>query len=307
MGTSHHSLPIQFLMGTIASCSAVTISNPFEVVKTRLQLQGELKRQGVYVKSYRGLFHGFHVIFTNEGIRGVQKGLLLAYPYTTCMNGTRLGLYDTCKNILSSTLGLPKSHMAVAMMSGSICGAIGSVLANPFYVAKTRYQCQSDFLPVGYQHEYKNPWHALVAVGREEGFFGYFRGLQAATNRILVASAVQLSSYDKAKNIVVNNFGMKEGFPVFCIAACVSSVFLTLSLNPFDVLLTRLQNQKVVDGKGVYYKGWIDCFMKIAKTEGFNGFYKGTLPHYARLAPHTILLLGVFEKVKQVFDYYGIK
>jgi len=47
--------------------------------------------------------------------------------------------------------------------------------------------------------------------------------------------------------------------------------------------------------------------MKIAKTEGFNGFYKGTLPHYARLAPHTILLLGVFEKVKQVFDNYGIK
>jgi len=253
MGTSNHSLPIQFLMGSIASCSAVTVSNPFEVVKTRLQLQGELQRQGVYVKSYRGMFHGLYMIFLNEGIRGLQKGLLLAYPYTITMNGTRLGLYDTVKSRVSLLLGLHKSHMLVTMTSGACCGALGSVLANPFYVAKTRLQCQSDLLPVGYQHKYSNPWDALVGVGREEGIMGYFRGLQAATNRIIVASAVQLGTYDKAKNIAMNHFGMKAGIPAFSIAACVSSVFMTLSLNPFDVVLTRLQNQKVVDGKGVFF------------------------------------------------------
>jgi len=307
MGTSHHSLYLQFIMGGIASCSAVTVSNPFEVVKTRLQLQGELQRQGVYVKSYRGMFHGLYMIFINEGIRGTQKGLFLAYPYTLTMNGTRLGLYDTVKGLIADTLGLHKSHMAVSMVSGALSGAMGSFLANPFYVAKTRLQCQSDFLPVGYQHKYSNPWHALVGVGKEEGFLGYFRGLQAATNRIVVASAVQLGTYDKAKNIAVGRFGMKEGLPAFGMAACVSSVFMTISLNPFDVALTRLQNQPIVNGKGTFYRGWIDCVIKIAKTEGLNGFYKGTLPHYARLAPHTIILLGVFEKVKQLLDYYGIK
>jgi len=307
MGTSHHSLHLQFLMGCIASCSAVTVSNPFEVVKTRLQLQGELQRQGVYVKSYRGMFHGLYVIFVNEGIRGIQKGLFLAYPYTITMNGTRLGLYDTVKTRVSSILDLPKKNMIVSMISGAFSGAIGSVLANPFYVAKTRLQCQSEFLPVGFQHKYTNPWHALVAVGREEGILGYFRGLQAATNRIILASAVQLGTYDIAKVFVVNEFKMKEGLPAFSIAACFSSVLMTSCVNPFDVILTRLQNQRIVDGKGVFYKGWIDCFIKIAKTEGLNGFYKGTLPHYARLAPHTIILLAVFEKVKQIFDYYGIK
>jgi len=308
MGTSHHRLTLQFLMGSIASCSAVTVSNPFEVVKTRLQLQGKLQRQGVYLKSYRGMFHGFYMIITKEGIRGIQKGLFLAYPYTITMNGTRLGLYDSLKTLQSHWTGLEKSHLVVGMLSGAMAGAIGSVFANPFYVAKTRLQCQSEYLPVGHQHKYSGPWQALVGVGKEEGVGGYFRGLQAATIRIIVASSVQLSSYDKAKTILVNNVGLKENFPTFCIAACISSTFMTVALNPFDIILTRLQNQPVLaNGKGVLYKGWIDCAWKMAKTEGFYGFYKGTLPHYGRLAPHTIVLLGVFEKVKQIFDFYDVK
>jgi hypothetical protein len=32
--------------GALACCGAVTVSNPMEVVKTRLQLQGELQKAG---------------------------------------------------------------------------------------------------------------------------------------------------------------------------------------------------------------------------------------------------------------------
>jgi solute carrier family 25 protein 34/35 len=283
----------------------VTFSNPFEVVKIRLQLQGELQRQGVYVKSYKGLLNGFSVIFANEGIRGIQKGLTLAYPYTITMNGTRLGSYDTCKNFVSDFTGIQKTDLRVGMFSGATTGAIGSLLANPFYVAKTRLQCQSEFLPVGYQHHYKNGLNALVSVWKDEGVSGYFRGAQAAIIRMIMASAVQLGTYDKAKELVVKHFHMREALPAFCIAACISSVLMTIVLNPFDVVLTRLQNQPIIEGKGTYYKGWFDCIFKIAKIEGLYGFYKGTITHYARLAPHTVLLLVVFDKVKQIFLHFS--
>jgi len=307
MGTSNQRLRIQFIMASISSCTAVTFSNPFEVVKTRLQLQGELQRQGVYVKSYNGMLNGFYVILTNEGIRGIQKGLSLAYPYTITMNGTRLGSYDTLKNTISTFTGIPKNDLRVGMLAGACAGVMGSILANPFYVAKTRLQCQSNFLPVGHQHQYKNGLHALTSVFKEEGFYGYLRGIQAAINRMIVASAVQLGSYDKAKELVLKHFQLKESLFAFSIAACISSLLMTIVLNPLDVVLTRLQNQPIVDGKGTYYKGWFDCIIKIAKIEGLYGFYKGTLPHYARLAPHTVILLVTFEKVKQLFTYYNIK
>jgi solute carrier family 25 protein 34/35 len=42
------SLPVDLGIAALASCGAVTVSNPMEVIKTRLQLQGELQKRGVY-------------------------------------------------------------------------------------------------------------------------------------------------------------------------------------------------------------------------------------------------------------------
>lgn len=60
---------VDFLQGGLASCGAVVISNPLEVVKIRLQLQGELARQGQYVKHYDGVLSAFKVVARTEGTR----------------------------------------------------------------------------------------------------------------------------------------------------------------------------------------------------------------------------------------------
>ncbi|KAF5385027.1 hypothetical protein D9615_001236 [Tricholomella constricta] len=69
-----------FVCGGIAACIAVTVSNPAEVAKTRLQLQGELARGGG-VKVYNNAFDVLAKTWTNEGIRGMQRGLGPAYAY----------------------------------------------------------------------------------------------------------------------------------------------------------------------------------------------------------------------------------
>lgn len=79
-----------FLLGGLAACGAVrchdarlcligsigqvTVSNPAEVAKTRLQLQGELAKGGG-VRVYRNTFDVLIKTARNEGIHGIQKGL----------------------------------------------------------------------------------------------------------------------------------------------------------------------------------------------------------------------------------------
>lgn len=82
-----------FICGGIAACIAVhiqsfaletysptytlpqvTVSNPAEVAKTRLQLQGELAKGGVK-KVYKGPLDVLAKAWRNEGIRGLQRGL----------------------------------------------------------------------------------------------------------------------------------------------------------------------------------------------------------------------------------------
>jgi Mitochondrial carrier protein len=52
----------------------VTASNPAEVIKTRLQLQGELAKDGGK-KVYHSAIDALVKTWKNEGLRGVQRGL----------------------------------------------------------------------------------------------------------------------------------------------------------------------------------------------------------------------------------------
>ena len=60
---------------------------------TILQVQGELRARGQYVKTYRGPIHGLMVMIKTDGLRSVQAGLGPAMTYQFVMNGLRLGTY----------------------------------------------------------------------------------------------------------------------------------------------------------------------------------------------------------------------
>ncbi|KAG9012933.1 Mitochondrial oxaloacetate carrier protein [Tulasnella sp. JGI-2019a] len=76
-----------FIFGGLAGCTAVTVSNPFEVAKVRLQLQGELTKAGEFTKVYKNAGDVLAKTWKHEGIRGVQRGLAPAI----LLNGSRLG------------------------------------------------------------------------------------------------------------------------------------------------------------------------------------------------------------------------
>lgn len=59
-----------------------------------------------------------------------------------------------------------------------------------------------------------------------------------------------------------------------------------------------------VEGKGTLYNGLLDAFVKIIRTEGLIGLYKGIFPTWMRIAPHTVLCLVFYEKLDQL--YYNI-
>lgn len=59
---------MDFVISSTAAVGAVIITNPLDVIKTRLQLQGELRAPGQYTKVYSNVLQG--------GLRMVQVRLL---------------------------------------------------------------------------------------------------------------------------------------------------------------------------------------------------------------------------------------
>ncbi|KAJ6786923.1 hypothetical protein PWT90_00065 [Aphanocladium album] len=285
-----------FIAGGIAACGAVTATHPFETVKIRMQLQGELQNKGHTQQFYKGPLHGVKVIVKNEGLRGVYRGIGCAYVYQILLNGCRLGFYEPMRQGLTGvfTSDASTQNPAINMFCGAASGVIGAAAGSPFFLVKTRLQSYSPFLPVGTQHNYRNALDGLSQIYRAEGVRGLYRGVGAAMIRTGFGSSVQLPTYFFAKRRLMN-FGVEEGPALHLASSAVSGFVVCCFMHPPDTIMSRLYNQN-----GNLYKGVLDCLSKTIRTEGVFAIYKGFLPHLARILPHTILTLSLAEQTNKL-------
>ncbi|RKP09663.1 mitochondrial carrier domain-containing protein [Thamnocephalis sphaerospora] len=315
-----------FLAGAIAACGAVTVTNPLEVVKTRMQLQGELGQlaapngqasgSGMAARAYPSTLSAMRTIARHEGARSLQKGLGAAYAYQVAMNGARLGMYEPTKRWLlrcnAQIRGVEIVHtsngvdpVAVRVVAGGLAGAAGAVLGSPLYLVKTRLQSHSEHIRIGHQHQYRGTLHGLRAIfATEGGLRGLFRGADAAMMRAMVGSAVQLSTYDQCKAFVTQTLGLRNGWPAHTAASFITGVAVCCAMNPFDVVSTRVYNQAhdPVTGAGRLYRGPFDCLVKTVRAEGVRGLFKGLGAHYLRIGPHTVLTFVLLEQAKAAIE-----
>lgn len=316
-----------FIAGAIAACGAVTFTNPIELIKTRMQLQGELAKADKNApKVYKNPFQAFGVIYKNEGIRGLQKGLIAGYLYQIGLNGCRFGFYEPGRYYLTEIFNpeafkqgqIPQS-LGINVGAGFLSGSAGAIIANPLFLVKTRMQSYSaaaatvtanaqstanaeatassvskpaTSTAVGQQTYYKSPIDGIRTIVKNEGFKGLLRGIDAAILRTGAGSSAQLPAYFYAKSLVIsNNIAAPDSILLHFISSSVAGFAVAIVMNPWDVVLTRVYNQK-----GDLYKGPIDCILKTAKTEGLSAFYKGFWAQLFRIGPHSILTLMFMEQ-----------
>lgn len=76
-------------LGGVSAMFATLFTNPIEVVKTRLQLQGELAARGKHSVFYKNVPHGLFVIGRAEGLVALQSGLPAMLGFQFCLNTFR--------------------------------------------------------------------------------------------------------------------------------------------------------------------------------------------------------------------------
>ncbi|KAK5645393.1 hypothetical protein RI129_006693 [Pyrocoelia pectoralis] len=283
---------MDFIIGALSASGAAIFTNPLDVLKTRMQLQGELRARGQHAVHYRNVFHAAVVVVKNDGILGLQKGLSAA----VLMHGIR-----NCVGFTTDERG--KTVFYKSFYVSALSGAIGAIFGSPLFLIKTQIQSQTaKSVAVGYQHGRTGTLSAIKEIYTDHGVRGLWRGTNASMLRALVGSSTQLTSFAMTKDLL-NEYSFFHSYPTlktFC-ASIVGGAFQAVTMQPFDLVSTRLYNQPVdASGRGLLYKNIPDCFRKIWKTEGFLGFYKGLTAHYMRLAPHGVLTLVFWDSLKNL-------
>lgn len=125
---------MEFITGAAAAIGAGFFTNPLEVVKTRMQLQGELRGKGQYTVHYRNFFHAFYIIGKTDGVLALQKGLSPSLIHQVLLNGTRLGIYQVAEERKWHLKESGEVSLANTILISSFAGAIGAYTGSPLYL-----------------------------------------------------------------------------------------------------------------------------------------------------------------------------
>ena len=134
---------------------------------------------------------------------------------------------------------------------GVVSGGLGSFLGTPAEVSLIRMTLDGR-LPPAERRNYTHVFNALGRIIREEGVLKLWRGAIPTATRAMIVNAAQMPTYSQAKQALISSGLMQQGFPLHAVSSLIAAFVTTAVSLPVDIVKTRYQNMKIVQGKPEY-------------------------------------------------------
>ncbi|RMX46360.1 mitochondrial dicarboxylate carrier [Pocillopora verrucosa] len=274
----------KWYLGGIASAMAACVTHPLDLLKVHLQTQQQVKQ--------RLLSMAVHVVRT-QGVFALYNGLSASVMRQLTYSTTRYGLYEVVSaELRKGNEPLPFYQKVVI---GSVSGFLGGIVGNPADMVNVRMQNDVKTLDKALRRNYKHVFDGLYRTATEEGVSTWMKGVTMTSSRALLMTVAQVACYDQAKQLLLASGYFKDNIVAHFTASFIAGTIATSITQPVDVMKTRL-----MEAKPGQYKSVAHCILFTAKL-GPMGFYKGFIPAWVRLAPHTIITWIFLEQLRLLF------
>ncbi|PPJ51331.1 hypothetical protein CBER1_08624 [Cercospora berteroae] len=312
---------VESVAGFTAGVVSTLVVHPFDVVKTRLQIeQNEISssKDAQPLRSRRGASWRVIRQIAAEAVHGTSPDMPKAYRGALTQSGETVrafyrGLmpnmignsvswalyfmwYGNIKDLVRaarhSSTGQATLHSSDYFLASGISGILTAVLTNPIWVIKTRMLSTARNAPGAY----KSIASGTASLYKSEGLRGFYRGLLPSLFGVS-HGAIQFMAYEQLKNRwALHRENGKVGLTNldYLQLSAVSKMFAGSITYPYQVVRARLQTY---DAPKRYNGAW-DVVTKVFRNEGLPGFYKGLGPNLVRVLPSTCVTFLVYENVK---------
>lgn len=210
---------------------------------------------------------------------------------------TRFGIYEELKPHFTPSSSPPGPLTLFTM--ASISGFIGGVAGNPADVLNVRMQGDAA-LPHAQRRNYQHAIHGLVQMTRTEGIRSLFCGIWPNCTRAVLMTASQLVTYDTFKGLCIGKAGMDDNIYTHITASFMAGFVATTVCSPVDVIKTRVMSAPPAKS---CKQSLLGLLHSIYRKEGFTWIFRGWVPSFIRLGPHTILTFLFLEEHKKIYRY----
>lgn len=291
---------INAFSGALAGVGSGVAVCPLDVAKTRLQAQGGfgalLKSQDPtsskvlnIAKKYSGILGTIRVIFKDEGVRGLYRGVVpIVIGYIPTWTVYFL-LYEKSKSLMSSS----NPHLT-HICSALIAGGTSTLVTNPIWVVKTRLMSQNS----NSAWYYRGTVDAFRTMYKQEGLGVFYSGLGPALLG-LTHVAVQFPLYERFKQSFTSHgrSELTDNLGIL-LSSGLSKVIASSITYPHEVVRTRNQIQPKSSGK-LKYRGILTTVRTIYLEEGWRAFYAGLGTNMFRAVPSSAVTLFTYELVSR--------
>ncbi|KAM3435773.1 hypothetical protein NHJ13734_005380 [Beauveria thailandica] len=194
----------EIFAGASAGGCQVVFTNPLEIVKIRLQVQGEVAKTVDGAPKRSAMW-----IVRNLGLVGLYKGasacLLRDVPFSAIYFPT----YSHLKRDFFGESPTHKLSILQLLTAGAIAGMPAAYLTTPCDVIKTRLQVEAR----KGEAQYTGLRHAAKTIWQEEGFRAFFKGGPARIFRSSPQFGFTLAAYEFLQNVLPMPGGQKAELP----------------------------------------------------------------------------------------------
>ncbi|SPN98895.1 probable mitochondrial carrier protein ARALAR1 [Cephalotrichum gorgonifer] len=191
----------EVIAGGSAGACQVVFTNPLEIVKIRLQIQGEMAK-GVDGPPKRSAMW----IVKNLGLKGLYKGAAACLLRDVPFSAIYFPAYNHLKKDLFNESPANKLSVLQLLTAGAIAGMPAAYLTTPCDVIKTRLQVEAR----KGESSYNGVRHCAQTILKEEGFKAFFKGGPARIMRSSPQFGFTLAAYEVLQNLLPMPGSAKE-------------------------------------------------------------------------------------------------
>ncbi|XP_068158664.1 mitochondrial uncoupling protein 4 isoform X1 [Drosophila tropicalis] len=293
-----------YIVSVVAASIAELVTYPLDLTKTRLQIQGEgaaLVNAATSTSNmqYRGMMATAFGIAREEGALKLWQGVTPALYRHIVYSGVRICSYDLMRKEFTQN-GKEALPVWKSALCGVTAGAVAQWLASPADLVKVQVQMEGRRRLMGEPARVHGAGHAFKEIVQRGGIKGLWKGSIPNVQRAALVNLGDLTTYDTIKHLIMHRLNMPDCHTVHVLASICAGFVAAIMGTPADVVKTRIMNQPTDElGRGLLYRGSVDCLRQTVAKEGFVALYKGFLPCWIRMAPWSLTFWLSFEQIRK--------